>query len=101
MLFYLYLASVAISVLSLHFIVAFFSFKLKRDKIKIIENYSFFEEIKFNSIIVFKLILPIFNLLYISYLIIFHSFVYQKLVTNLFLQGNAMFLSKEVEKNMY
>ena len=95
MLFYLYLISIVISILSLYLTITLFSSRLKKDRLEIIKSYSFLEEVKLEGILVIKVILPIFNLLYIVYLILFHSFVYQKLVTKLFLGGNAMFLSEE------
>ena len=93
MLFYLYLASIAVSVVVVHITTISFSLKLKKDNIKVIENYSWLDEIKYYSLTVLKVILPIFNLLYILYLLIFNSSIYQKLVTKLFLEGNAIFLN--------
>ena len=91
MLFYLYLLSVAISVIFTYVIMQFILEKLRNDKIKIINPPSWLEEVKDGVGMVLRICLPIFNLLYVFYLILFHTSIYQKFVTKLFLEGNAIF----------
>ena len=91
MLFYLYLLSVAISVIFTYVIMQFVLEKLRNDKIKIICSPSWFEEVKEGIGMVFRICFPVFNLLYVFYLILFHTSIYQKFVTKLFLEGNAIF----------
>ena len=94
MLFYFYIISIVFSVISLYMIMLSFLTKLKHDKIMIIENFSWIEEAKVGIQIIFKVCLPIFNLVYVIYLFLFYSSIYQKMVTKLFLQGNAVFENK-------
>lgn len=91
MLFYFYIISIVFSVVSMYMMMLSFFAKLKHDKIKIVDNLSLLEEIEMGMGIFFKVCLPFFNILYIIYLFFFHSYVYQNIVTKLFLHGNAVF----------
>ena len=91
MLFYFYIISIVFSVISMYMMMLSFFAKLRQDKIKIVDKLSLLEEIKIGMETIFKVCFPVFNLLYVIYLFLFHSYVYQSIVTKLFLQGNAVF----------
>lgn len=91
MLFYFYIISIVFSVISTYMMMLSFFAKLKQDKIKIVDKLSLLEEFEMGMEIVVKVCFPIFNLLYVIYLFLFHSYVYHNIVTKLFLQGNAVF----------
>lgn len=93
MLFYLYLASIAVSVAIIYITMVSFLGKLKKDHIEIIGKFSRLEEIKFHGLLILKILVPLFNLVYILYLLCWQSYLYQKLVTKLFLDGKAIFLN--------
>ncbi len=90
-LFYLYILSVVISIIFTYVIMELIFEKLRESNIKIVQRLSLGEEVKEGIGMIFKICFPIFNLLYVFYLIVFHSVIYEKFVTKLFLDGNAIF----------
>ena len=91
MLFYLYLASVAVSVVVIYITTISFLERLKRNHISIINHFSLWDKVKSNLFTLFKVVVPIFNLVYLIYLLCGYEHIYQKMVTKLFLEGKAMF----------
>lgn len=91
MLFYLYILSVSVSLIFNYIGLCYIIEKFKKDQIVIINHYSWLNELINTIRVIIKICLPVYNLLYVVYLIFFHSYIYQKLVTKLFLEGNATF----------
>ena len=91
MLFYFYIISIVFSIISMYMMMLSFFAKLRQDKIMIVDKLSLLEEVEMGIKTVIKVCLPVFNLLYVIYLFLFHSYIYQNIVTKLFLQGNAVF----------
>ena len=91
MLFYLYLASVAVSAVIIHFINISFTERLKQDRIEVIKKASWNIEIAMLLFTFFKVCFPIFNLFYVLYMLCCYQSIYQRIVTKLFLQGKVIF----------
>lgn len=91
MLFYLYLASIAVSTIVIHMVNISFTEKLKHDRIQVMEKCAWEQEFLTLVLTFVKIVLPIFNLIYLIYLLCFYQSIYQKFVTKLFLQGKVIF----------
>lgn len=72
--------------------------RLKKDGIQITDNRSVIAKIKEIFMLIFKVCCPIFNIFYVIYQLSFSKTIYQKMITRLFLEGNAFFKDKHHQK---
>lgn len=91
MVLYFYLLSVAFSIIIMHFTTSYFWVKIKQDRIWVQEKFSQQEDIIFLIFTFLKIVIPIYNIIYAIYLIIWHNRVYTKIITKWFMMGKADF----------
>ena len=98
MLFFLYLMSVAISVVVMYRTTISFSKKMEKDGFLFVEKESLWEYFKEHFILVFKVCFPVINIINVLCLFFCMENVYQKMVTCFFIGGKIIFDENRLKK---
>ncbi len=91
MLVYFYLITVVFSVFVVYIISISFIKRFQQDRIEVVAKLSGFDECKHLFSLFIKICFPFVNMIYDIYLLGFHNQIYQKMITQLFLEGRAIF----------
>lgn len=98
MLFFLYLMSVAVSVVVMYRTTISFSKKMKKDGFLFVEKESGWKYFKENFILAFKVCFPIVNIINVLCLFFCTENIYQKMVTCFFIEGKIIFDENRLKK---
>ncbi len=91
MLVYFYLITVIFSVLVVRITSLDFIKRFQHDHVEVVVKPSGFSDAKQLFFLFFKICTPLINMIYDVYLLGFHNQIYQKMITQLFLEGKAVF----------
>lgn len=98
MLFFIYLISVAISVVVIYETTISFSKKMEKDGFLFVNKKSFWMQFKDYVSLIFKVCFPIANIFYVFCLLFEADNIYQKMVTCFFMDGKITFDETRLKK---